>query len=435
MSKKTQLNNPPPKIKVLGYCDSPTCATGFGTVSRNVFEALYKTGRYQIDILGINYWGDPHPFPYRIWPTGTNSERDPYGRQKVANMIPQMQYDLLFFLQDSFILDLLPELHNFLAKQGRKFRSICYYPVDGTPKEQWIKNVCSCDYVYTYTQFAKEESKKAWFGASAKNIGVIPHGANTIDYKVLPKEEVANFRKQYFGTQADKFIFMNLNRNQIRKDIPRCIRAFVEFRKQVPDSIMYLHMMKNDQGWNLPEVCKAYGLDITKDIIFPENFGANQGYPRQVLNMLYNAVDCVISTAVGEGWGLSWIEAMATKTPVIMPGNTALIENITEERGFLSKSGVDPNLYTVLPHDNEIVRPLVDVNDMVEKMLFVYNNYEEALRRAETAFQWVTTELNWQGAVAKQWVEVFDNAYKALTTQPDLSKIEVEKPQIQAEQF
>jgi glycosyltransferase involved in cell wall biosynthesis len=151
--------------------------------------------------------------------------------------------------------------------------------------------------------------------------------------------------------------------------------------------------------------------------------------------MLYNAVDCVISTAVGEGWGLSWIEAMATKTPVIMPGNTALIENITEERGFLAKSGVDPNLYTVLPHDNEVVRPLVDVNDMVEKMLFVYNNYDEALRRAENAFKWVTTDLNWQGAIAKRWLEVFDNAYKELVTEPDLPKISQEKPQIQAEQF
>jgi len=47
------------KIKVLGYCDSPTCATGFATVSRNIFEGLYRTGRFDIDILGINYWGDP----------------------------------------------------------------------------------------------------------------------------------------------------------------------------------------------------------------------------------------------------------------------------------------------------------------------------------------------------------------------------------------
>jgi glycosyltransferase involved in cell wall biosynthesis len=284
----------------------------------------------------------------------------------------------------------------------------------------------------------KQESEKAWVGAAEKNIGVIPHGVNINEYKVLPKDQVEQFRKQYFGAQANKFIFMNLNRNQIRKDIPRSISAFHEFRKQYPDSLLYLHMMQVDQGWNLPEVCKAYGLDISKDVIFPENFGANQGYPRQIVNMLYNCVDAVISTAVGEGWGLSWIEAMATKTPVIMPANTAIVENITEDRGYLIKSGTTPSLFTVLPHDNEIPRPLVDVDDMVKQMVDVYSNYDEALRRAENAFNWVTTNLNWQGAVGQTWVNTFDAAYKAHMediAKADSPKVEFEKPQIQAEQF
>ena len=82
MAKKKRTMSGMRKIKILVYADSPTCATGFGSVTRNICEALYKSGRYDIDILGINYWGDPHVFPYRIWPTGTNGERDPYGRKK-----------------------------------------------------------------------------------------------------------------------------------------------------------------------------------------------------------------------------------------------------------------------------------------------------------------------------------------------------------------
>jgi hypothetical protein len=90
-------NNVKEKVRVLAYCDAPTCATGFGTVSRIILSGLYATGRYEIDILGINYWGDPHNFPFRIWPTGTNAEKDPYGRKKVFSMIPRMEYDILFF--------------------------------------------------------------------------------------------------------------------------------------------------------------------------------------------------------------------------------------------------------------------------------------------------------------------------------------------------
>jgi len=409
-----QVPVPQKKIRVLAYCDSPTCATGFGTVSRNVLAGLYNTGRYDVDILGINYWGDPHEFPFRIWPTGTNAEKDPYGRKKIFGMIPRMEYDLLFFLQDSFIMDFLPQLHETLRgpQVDKDFRSICYFPVDGTPKEQWMRNVNACDYPVAYSEFGKAEALKAY--ADMKDMGVIPHGANTSDYFVLPEKDKTAFRAQYFGSQADKFVFTNLNRNQQRKDIPRTIAAFAEFRKQVPESILYLHMAKQDQGWNLEEVIKSYGLNMSSDVIFPQNFGPNQGYPRQIVNMIYNISDCVISTTLGEGWGLSWTEAMATKTPVIMPANTAMVENITEDRGYLVKSGGDSSLYTVLPHDNEVIRPMVDVDDMVEKMLAVYNDQEDAKARAEKAYEWVTTDLNWQTGVVPKWVEVFDKAYEDL---------------------
>ena len=105
---------------------------------------------------------------------------------------------------------------------------------------------------------------------------------------------------------------------------------------------------------------------------------------------------------------------MATKTPVIMPGNTALVENIPEDRGWLVKSGTNPSLFTVVPNDNEILRPLVDVEDMVKAMHEVYSNPEEAKRRAENAYTWITTKMDWANSVVPQWIEVFDNAYDEL---------------------
>jgi D-inositol-3-phosphate glycosyltransferase len=422
------------KIRVLAYCDSPTCATGFGTVSRNIFEGLYKTGRYEIDILGINYWGDPHEFPYRIWPTGTNSERDPYGRKKVCGMIPRMDYDLMFFLQDTFILDFLPQLMPHLRHQGKEFRSICYFPVDGTPKEQWINNINAADVPVAYTQFGADAAKAAF--PAVKPLRVVPHGANVSDFFPHTKEDIRSFRKQYFGPKAGSFIFTNLNRNQQRKDIPRTIAAFKKFKEQVPDSLLYLHMAQKDQGWDLPEVCKAYGLDIHSDVVFPEKFGPNQGYPLQVVNMLYNCSDAVVSTTLGEGWGLSWVEAMATKTPVIMPDNTAMSEWITDDIGYLVKSGADASHFTVIPHDNEVIRPMVDVDDMVEKMLEVYNNYDEAKKKAEAAYTFVATKLDWQGAVVPQWVSLFDETYEAMKSGVSIKteSTDVEKV-IQSEQF
>lgn len=430
-NKIKSVTNEQKKIKVLAYCDAPTCATGFGTVSRNILMGLYNTGRYEIEILGINYWGDPYDLPMKIWPVGTNSQRDPYGRKKICSMIPQMQYDILFFLQDTFILEFLPELISSLHAKGKNQKSIVYIPIDGVPKEQWIHNVNVCDHLIAYSKFGEGEMKKAC--SVVKPIQVVPHGINTSDYFVVNKDEVASFRGQYFGSSADKFIFTNVNRNQQRKDIPRTIAAFAEFRKEVKDSILYLHMAQKDQGWDLTEVVKSYGLNTTTDVIFPQRFGPNQGYPREIVNLIYNASDCVVSTSLGEGFGLAWIESMATKTPVIMPNNTTITEFINEDNGYLVKSGTNPSLFTTLPNDNEVIRSLIDVEDMAEKMLDVYNNPEEAKRRAENAYNWVTMKMDWQRNIVPQWVELFDKVYEE--SQKGVSTVVDGKKTITTEKF
>ena len=410
IKKMKKSNN---KIKVVAYCDSPTVATGFGTVSRNILMGLHNTGRYEIDILGINFWGDPYSFPAKIYPTGVNADRDPYGRTKVASMIPQMDFDILFFLQDTFILTFLPELMNKLHKEMHKnFRSICYFPIDGAPKNQWIHNINSVDVPVAYTQFGHDQSKEVC--PEYKGDKIITHGVNTKEYFVLPERDVLAFRSQYFGRHSEKFIVTNLNRNQQRKDIPRTIQAFAEFRKEVKDSILYLHMARKDQGWDLPEIVEAHGLNINDDVIFPENFGPNQGYPREIVNMIYNASDCVVSTTLGEGMGLAWLEGMATKTPVIVPDNTAMSEFIDGDNGYLVKSGTNSSLFTVIPNDNEIIRPLVEVYDLVAKLKEVYYDRDESKRRADNAYSWVTKEMDWEKSIVPQWVKVFNGAYADL---------------------
>ncbi|NCY12365.1 MAG: glycosyltransferase, partial [Burkholderiaceae bacterium] len=41
---------------------------------------------------------------------------------------------------------------------------------------------------------------------------------------------------------------------------------------------------------------------------------------------MYNASDLYVTTTLGEGWGLTLTEAMATRTPVICPISTSFIE-------------------------------------------------------------------------------------------------------------
>ena len=400
---------PDRKIRVAFYGDSPTCATGFGQVSRNILPALQASGRYEVDILGINYWGDPHEYPFRIWPMAINPSKDPYGRQRMQQHLldPRFNFDILFFLQDTFILEFLPNLVASLKNAGKNFKSVFYYPIDGVPKENWVRAANAVDYPVTYTQFGYDQSVKLVPEMEGR-LQVVPHGVNPRVFRPVSLEEARAFRNQFFSGLADKFIFLNVNRNQQRKDIPATIKAFKEFKRQRPDSVLYLHMAAVDQGWNLPEVIKSFELDMSRDVILPQRFTPSAGFPLEVLNLVYNACDAVISTTVGEGWGLSWTEAMAVKKPVIYPANTCLTQYITEETGFPYPSGADIDHVVVIPNDNEVLRPVAHVGEMVKRMLEVYDNRELAQKKAETAYNMVMENLVWDKHINPRWVSMFD---------------------------
>jgi glycosyltransferase involved in cell wall biosynthesis len=400
------------KIKILFYGDAPTVATGFGTVTRNILDGLHKTGKYDISVLGVNYWGDPHEFPYPIWPIGVGS-RDPYGRQRSFDMMQRdFDFDVLFLFQDSFILQSfmgegLPRL-----RQMKDFVTVGYYPIDGVPKREWVECMNMFDVPVTYTEFARKESILA-VPDIAHKLEVVPHGVNMRDFYPLDEKETAHFRNSYFGRHAKKFIITNVNRNQQRKDIPRTMLAFKEFKRQRPDSLLYLHMAAVDQGWNLPEVAKGMGLRIGEDVVLPGGgFGPNQGYPIDVVNRIYNASDVIMSTTVGEGWGLSTVEAMACKKPLIFPNNTAITEIIgaKEERGYLVDSGARLTDHVVLPNDNEVVRPLADLNQLVEKLIEVHDNREAAAVKAQAAYDWVKSTLVWEEHIVPIWDKLITDA-------------------------
>lgn len=412
------------KPRILFYGDAPTVATGFGTVSREILLPLQATGEYDIKVLGVNYWGEPHDYNIPIWPVAMNKQNDPYGRAYIQERIMQEEFDVLFMIQDSFILDFIKEFIPKLHAAGKKFTSIVYFPIDGTPKEDWIRAMSFADVPVTYTQFGYNECKKA-YPSIADRLKIIPHGINPSTFFPIPYGDSWAFRRKFFGPLADHFIISNINRNQQRKDIPRFLMAFKEFQKKCPKSMAYLHCAAIDQGWNLPEVVSSMGLEINKDVVFPHHFGPNKGFPVEILNMIYNASDVVASSTTGEGWGLSFVEAMATMTPVVAPQNTACAGIVGDGRGLLVKSGADLEHFTVLPHDNEVVRPLIDIQDMADAF---YKLYTDDLLRVEVtrkAYDWVTSELDWANNIVPKWKKIIDDAINSVNTNDCVSTIEI----------
>jgi len=99
------------KIKLLFFGDSMLCGTGFSTVSKNILKRLYDTGNYDITCIAINYFGDPHELPYKMFPAAYNRQGDVYGRQRLLDILREKKhkFDILLTLQDTFIMATIGE--------------------------------------------------------------------------------------------------------------------------------------------------------------------------------------------------------------------------------------------------------------------------------------------------------------------------------------
>ena len=441
------------KRKVLMLADSPTVATGFAQVARNILKVLTDTGLYDIDIIGINFDGsyyDREKFPYQIYPACQplrgGSYQDLFGRQIFLDMIGTGIYDLCFIIQDTFIIqDIGPQIQqtNDDFPADKKFKMIYYFPIDAEPKKKWVDNsVLVSDFPVAYTKYALDECLKVYDKAiegkpdedkekklnqiarellNAK-MNVIYHGVNHKDFYQMEAEKQKELKKKWFGSNADKFIFMNLNRNQPRKDMLRSMMACKRLKekrlaKGKDDVYFYFHCLYNDSvGINLVEVGKQIGLEYKKDFAFPnpQKFDPSTGFSLSDLNELYNSVDAVFSTTLGEGFGLSALEGMQVGKPILMPDNTSMNEIIGDnQRGFKIASGSCDEEFVALANDNDRVRPLTNIEDMADKMEACIDNPELVKEITTKASEWIK-ELHWDGEIiGKKWIMLFDEAYKA----------------------
>jgi len=463
------------KIRVLALCDAPTSATGFAQVSRNILNGLAKTGLYEIDVIGINYNGDYYDrekFPYNIYPACPANYADMYGRGRLLdaingvevknNLIPS--WDIIFTIQDPFIIEgagvsfplavhIKTRREMFVRTLPKEnwFKWIGYFPVDSDLKENWVtKSIALADVPVAYCDYGKKEMLKfdrkefdVTFqmkldtnGSPQKvtmkvpnlkdRLKAIPHGVDTNVFKPLSKSEITKFRKNYFNgiVKDDTYLVVNISRNQPRKDLARTLKVFADFKALVPNSFLYLHCKDDDLGGSIHELARNFGLILGEDYSVPKEFDAGIGFAVDIVNMIYNAADLCITTTLGEGWGFINTEAMATKTPIAAPYITSMIDIFSNYdptlplekqslRGIPARAGTTSSEWTCLGFtDNERIRPLTNVSDMVNKMFWAYSNPDEVKKITDRAYEWVQN-LDWTNVV-KQWNDLFLRTFNEL---------------------
>lgn len=431
------------KLNLLIWGASPYVITGFGIAMKELLSNLYRLypGIYNISQVSINFHGDFCEESnitgnigngrYKQWPAATpmpgGAGVNLYGQPKFLEFIRNTKedFDIIFLAEDPFwvgggipgvqnspaFIDLIrQELNN---KGMAHIPIVGYFPIDGIPKPVWAHNLGKLDIALTYLPFGAQACLELNPSLQGR-LGVIPLGVNTSEFYPLPKDEVKTFKRAMFGDKvSDWFMFLNVNRNQLRKLVPSNLIAFKEFKKYVPNSFIYLNMKPIDVGWNLLEVCNSLGLVIGQDVFFPPDFNVQKGLSIEDLNRVFNCADILTSTAVGGGWELAVSQAFATKTAVLMPANTSHIElcgnqeSDTERRGLLYKSGSCIAQQIMFPLDNEVLRPLPDIDDMVSKMVWLYNNQDFCTNMTTNAYNWALQNLSWTKHIAPQFHSIF----------------------------
>lgn len=448
--------------KILCLFDyGPDCFTGYATVSRNIVRELNKEfgSRLKIDIVASNYFGEPYneyDKMVRVTSGKQDGDTDEFGRNVFLQALRDGDYDGIYIISDlstvTWLIPLLRHMKVYLKENNRKgFRSMIYFPIDGKiipktknvfydkqelktiPKhlrhlyenKEYVSHLDELDFfdeVVTYTHYASYEMCK--IRPSLKNrLKVIYHGINTNDFYPLPENDKINFRKQYFGKNAHKFIIGLVNRNQQRKDFPTAIFGFLEakknWNKDLPVPFLYIHTDPEDaKGWNLrylfdliPEMTEG------KDYMFSK--GNNTGQVDiQTLNKIYNSLDVYLTTSLGEGWGLTITECFACKIPVIAPDHTSMAELTGRgDRALI----LDEFLPVCSPTDNTIrhMCHFEQVGEMViaaalgryysKTVGYSVGKLEEQQERIDDAYKWVT-QFTWEN-ICKDWVVLFKNTF------------------------
>ncbi len=390
------------KTKVL-WCGDIVAMTGFARVTENVINRLKDD--FEIVVLGHNWWGDPceQQKDFKIYPSSNRFQTAPFGEQRIREIVEREQPDIVFTINDMWIINEQYRQIEDLHKQG-KFKFVGYAPMDSYG---WIGCLADTandwDAVISYTEFGAYEFVA---GGIQKPIAVIPHGVTPGQFYPMDKKEA----RRKLGLKEDLFIVFNGNRNQFRKRIDITIRAFAQFAVDKPEAQLYLHMGLKDQGWDVMGVfareMSRVGLDPNGRIIMTTQTEGPPNVSVDMLNTIYNACDVGVNTCKGEGWGLVNFEHAACAVPQIVPDHTSCKE-IFEGYGELIRCDhvdVDTNYAREMPCPS--AEHLTELLDIL---------YYDTIRRdrvGEACYQRVTDpQFSWD-TVASQFGGIFEDVMK-----------------------
>lgn len=388
------------KKKLLVLSDAAFLSTGFGIVADNIIRGV--SDMFDVLQIGINYNGEPYDsskYPWQILPARTAKyPGDVYGYNQFFQALIDIKPDFILIINDIFTCNesFVEELRKIKHEYYNGFKLIYYYPVDCALQKQWLGILELADCAVAYSYFAKNKSEEIGFSPHK----VIYHGVDTTNFFQVSPQVKQELRKMYFRIEDDDtFIWLNVNRNGLRKDLARTIMAFAEFKKNTHNnSILYLHTKVKDGQFNggldldLSIAIRDCGLTISKDVFFPSaqvpgtEYNVVKGIPVDKLNHLYNCADGFITTTLGEGCGL----CLKGDTVVYTDTSPTYLKDINIGDYVI---GEDGEKYKVLNKSNRTVKDVFKIKSLYNEDITTSIEHKFLISKPNTSkLQWLTVE-------------------------------------------
>lgn len=383
-------------MKRLLWIGDAACGSGFGQASSAILRELRHS--FDVHVLAINYDGDPHP-DQQLYPIyRAASGGDSFGLRRLTSddIGRKVNPDLVVVQTNPWNIPLYREkipaktpMIGVIAVEGK-----C---VIGTDLNQLSKGIF-------WTEFGRAE---AVAGGMTVPSAVIPLGVDLERFKPGDKRAAREFL-QLPDSCLDAFIVGNINRNQHRKRLDLTILYFSEWLKQRPDAnaYLYLHAVTGSGTQVRCDELAAYCGLTSRDrkglgrFIYASPRDVFRGAPEEFVVASHQAMDVHFNTTLGEGWGLTPMEAMACGVPVIA-GDYAALGEWARDGAILTdiiSEGVMPDVHT-------LIGGVPDKAQMIDNLDQLYLDAEERVFWGEQGRRVVSQpQYRWEN-IARRYAE------------------------------
>jgi glycosyltransferase involved in cell wall biosynthesis len=320
---------------------------------------------------------------------------------------------------------------------------ILYYHIwDNIPDPKYNRDYYeSCDWLgciskLTYgvvNRVGKLNDKVTYKPLEDWQISYVPHGINSEVFKPLESSSVDVVNMIHGNKKYDFVLFYN-SRNIRRKLTSDVILSYKLFCDKLPKEVsekclLLMHTSPVDEnGTDLYSVIEELCVDY--DVKFTES-----KFNQDILNEVYNVVDCTINISSNEGFGLSPAESLMSGTPIIVSVTGGLqdqcgfeyssedyikIGSMHQSRDGVSGDWVVPIWPSAININGSVLTPYifedrVNDNEVADAIMTVYNwGREERKERGKKGREFMINNLS-DKIMCSKMVEGIETAIKNFT--------------------